>query len=342
VRRWNSEIAPQSKNIKGSFVQKKKPKTFYYRRAVWDNQGRDTLEVILKKAHDKMPTTADRSFDNGSEGKIEGAHYHADSQGIFLQIAAYVPGEPTSTIGKNKRGKSAVIGAEGTPEGKDYLSGEVFVLVKDNHVILCTSGAREPTATAYFYNVLVRAKEKAAGSLALEKIAQLSKLAMIRKEGVKEIQLGASLYEASRIEINKDTSKIDNLRAKIANQIMQIFAEDATLQEIKESENLNINLSIKFDGAEGRKVHKDPKFGDAGLRRLLKTSEEFVKDLGRNGRDEGFAIITRNNNRITDDEIRVSSVYNIEVLGKSISHSDAWEKLAVYYNDLKQNGVLAQ
>jgi hypothetical protein len=320
----------------------KKTKTFFYRRAVWDEQGKQTLERLLIKAHQMLPTVADRSFDNGTDSKIEGAIFEADRRGVFLQIASYVPGEATSTIGKNKRGRRASIDAQAAPDGKDFMNGDIFVLVKDNHVILCASGVREPTATAYFFNVLVKAKEKMAGSLSLEKVAKMSKLQMIKREGVKEIQIGASLYEASRIELNKDTSKIDSLRARFADQVRRIFEEDPDFKEIKESENLNISLSIKFDGAEGRKVHKDPHFGDVGRLRLQKTSEAFIREANQNGDDEGFTIVTRNNNRITESEIRVSSSFQVDVLGKSLNFRDAWEKLVTYYEELKNDGVLAQ
>lgn len=322
-------------------MNKRKSKKLYYRRATWENQGKSTLETLLKDAHDGLPTTGDRTF-TSSSSEVKGARIYHSGKGLFLQIASYVPGEPTSTIDKNKSVKNATITAEPAPSGKDFLDGDVFVLVRGNHVILCPSGARESVATNYFFHVLHKAgKKKIANSLDLDRVAKTSKLNMIHEEGVKEVLLGTSLYDASLMQFDAKSSKISSFKALIAQQMERVFAKDPTLKEISDLENLNISLSIKFDGKEGRKKHLNPEFGVAGRKRLMKTSEKIIEEYDADD-EEGFVIVTGANNRITAEEVRVADSFSIETLGKSLSHLDAWEKLSKYYDQLENSGVLSK
>jgi hypothetical protein len=318
-----------------------KSKKLYYRRATWEKQGKATLEALLNEAHDTLTTVGRRTFQT-SGGEIRGARVHPSDKGLLLQIAAYAPGEPTSTIDKNKSAKASTIAAEPAPEGKDYLDGDIFVLVNGNHVILCPSGVRETVATNYFIHALTKVgNTKIATTLGLDKVAKTSKLKMIQDEGVKEILLHSSLYEASLLHADAKSSSIGGFRALIAQQMERIFAKDPELQAISELENLNISLSIRFNGKEGRKRHADPQFGTAGRARLIKASQR-VLDEHDDGDSEGFVIITGQNNQITADEVRVSDKVSITALGKSLSHTDAWDKLTKYYEQLKGAGVLSQ
>src|SRR3569833_2823276 len=131
---------------------KPKTKKFFYRRAKWDGQtSSPTLEQALVIAHSRLPTTATRTFQQASGNEIQGARIDHNRYGFFLQVASYTPDEPTSTIAKSRSGTSAVIGAEPAPHGKDYLDGDVFILVKGNDVLLCPSRVRETVAGQYFY-----------------------------------------------------------------------------------------------------------------------------------------------------------------------------------------------
>ena len=319
----------------------KKSKKLYYRRATWEKQGKTTLEELLNEVHDMLATVGERTFQT-SNGEIKGARIHPTDKGLLMQIAAYAPGEPTSTINKIKNAKAAAITAEPAPEGKDYLDGDIFVLVNGNHVILCPSGARESVATNYFIHALTKiGRTKVATTLELDKVAKTSKVKMIQEEGVKEILLRSSLYEASLLQFDAKNPSIDGFGALIAQQMKRIFAKDPDLHAIGELENLNISLSVRFDGKEGRKRHADPKFGVAGHERLIKASQRVLDECDEED-SGGFVIITGANNQITADEVRVSDKVNIATLGKSLSHTDAWDKLAKYYEQLKGTGVLSQ
>ena len=97
---------------------KKRNKRLYYCRAKWDNQGQVSLEELLREAHVNLRTTGDRTFKSSSGGEIKGAKVKDADDRLFFHIASYVPGEPTSTIGKDKSVASADITIEQAPEGK--------------------------------------------------------------------------------------------------------------------------------------------------------------------------------------------------------------------------------
>jgi len=318
-----------------------KNKKLYYRRAKWEGQAKKTLQAYLSEAHDLLDTVGKRSFAISHGAEIRGANYKNDN-GLYLQIASYIPGEATSIIDKNKAAKQSNISAKPAPTGADYLAGDVFVYINGNHVILCPSGAREKVVETYFWHIL-RAidKKDMAKTFELDKVARTSKLRMIKEEGVDEIELNTSLYEASLIHMDKTKPKVSGIKKSIANQVSAIFGKDSNLNEIKERENLNVKVSIKFDGREAQKHKKEPKFGEVGKKRLEKTAEQIIAEFEADN-DNGFVIVTGANNRITSEEIRISDSFRIKTLGKSISKEATWVKLKQYYDRLNTEGVFKQ
>lgn len=318
-----------------------KNKKFYYRRAKWDDQGKQSLESLLIDAHKVLDTVDKRTFEVSSGAEISGASFKDDG-GLYLQIASYVPGESTSIIDKSKRAKQSNVTAQTAPEGKDYLDGEVFVYIKGNHVILCPSGVRETVVETYVWHVL-RAIEKKeiAKTFELDKVAKTNKLRMIKDEGVKEIDLNTSLYEASLIHMDQKNPKVSGWKKVMANQLSAVFSKDKDLKDITEKENLNVKVTIKFDGIEARRNSKDPEFGKAGKKRLEKTAEQVIAEFDEEHKN-GFVIVTGAGNRITSDEIRVSDSFRVETLGKSLSKSAAWTKLKEYHDRLDADGVFKQ
>ena len=210
-----------------------KTKKFYYRRATWGNDCKHpTLEKLLRNSHEMYDTVGKRTFKIGSGSEIKCAHYSDDKpEHILLQVVGYVPGQPTSTVSKKPNSKNSKVEAEPAPDGKDYLDGDIFVLVRGNHIILCPSGVRESVADTYFRKILNKSKN-GTESLSLEKIAKTSKAKMIKEEGVKEIRLGASLYEASVEELTINKPSMHSVPKYLADQIKRIFAEDPELKEM--------------------------------------------------------------------------------------------------------------
>lgn len=113
-------------------IPSKKTKKFYYRRATWTESVDYTLEQFLRGAHDHYTTTLERTFPGNYGTEMRGAKYKdGDSAGVFLQVASYVPDQPTSIIPKaSSQESNSVISAVTPPEGNDFLDGDIFLLVK--------------------------------------------------------------------------------------------------------------------------------------------------------------------------------------------------------------------
>ena len=318
-----------------------KNKKFYYRRAKWDSQGKLSLQKLLEDAHTKLDTVGKRTFEVGSGAEIRGANFK-ENDGLYLQIASYVPGEATSIIDKDITAKISNVSAQKAPNGKDYLDGDVFVYINGNHVILCPSGARETVVETYIWNILRKCNHKdIAKTFELDKVAKASKLKMIRDEGVKEVDLDTSLYEASLIHLDKTKPKVSDIKKAVADQFSAIFSKDKELQDIKEKENLNIKIKVRFDGSEAMRNSKEPNFGVAGKKRLERTAEQVISEFEKDD-ENGFVIVTGANNRITSEEIRVSDSFRVKTLGKSLSRESAWSTLKKYYDRLNADGVFKQ
>jgi hypothetical protein len=333
-------------------ITSEKAKRLFYRRASWTDQNKETLEKLLKISHDKFKSTFDRKFEGLYGNEIKCARYVIKKNvGLFFQIASSIPGRATSAIDKPS---SATINSDITeinaPEGKDFLDGDVFLLVQGNNVILIQSGARENVALYYLAQMLKKnSYEKEAMSLSFEKIAKEDKVKMIHDQGVKSVELNSSLFEASlrHFEQKKDQekkeTKIFDVMGNIAKTLKQVFSEDPKLKEINELENVNIKLSISFDGKEAmKKEHKNQVgFGMLGRSRLEKTSKKILEEYLEENVD-GFTIITQNNNRITSNEIVISDIYRIKTFGNSLVANDAFEKLENYLKQLDNQAILTR
>ncbi len=328
---------------------KTKRKTVYYRRASFQKVTKTSLETLVKRAHKKYTTSAQRTFQGNYGLEIQCAKSLKTQHGMVLHITSSIPDQPASAIAKPSKAKDSNTQDVPAPEGSDFLVGDIFVLIKGNHVMLCQSlGAREALAHKYFSEILIKLGEDRAGvALDLEKIANYDKVKMIQKEGVRAIELDANLYEASVAQMERDNKKkkkkasIVDIPGMIAGDILKVFATDKTLNEIKAAENVSMKLSIRFDGKEAMKHRDDDEFGKAGKSRLKKASKMVVDDFGDRSLD-GFKIETFSGNIISSDEIKIAAPYSIKVSGNSLNVKSAWKALVSFYNKLDAQGILSQ
>lgn len=332
-------------------VPDKKMKRLFYRRAFWEGQKKDgALEDFISECHKKFTSTSDRTFKGLYGTEIQCAKYeYKKNVGIFMQIASYVPGQSTSVINNaSAQTTESPVSEVEAPVGNDFLDGDIFFFINGNNIILLQSGARDTVALHYLNQMLIKNSfEHISSTLEFQKIANEDKVQMIKNEGVKSIELNASLYEASLMYADKKkqdqkikVTKIMEIKGIIAEHIRQVFAKDESLNSISEKENVNIKLSISFDGREARKHKKDPTFGELGRSRLQKCSEKIVQEDMEES--DGFTIITGDGNQIKTDEIVVSDKFQIKTLGISLFPSHAFQRLEEYFYQLKDRGILTK
>lgn len=312
-------------------MTKDKSRTLFYRRVAWPKGAKDSMQKHLNKAHDSLLTTHARTFVHG-DGEIQGLTVEQRKNGLFFHLASYTPHQPTSLVPFPSKAKSKDTSPKPPPDQHNYLEGDIFFIVRGNHIVLCPSGARENVALSYISHVLRKTgKEKHLARFSIEPVAKIDKVKLLKKEGVKKVALNASLYEASVEYTERKTTKM-NLLNGVAEEVLALFAKDKNeeLQVIGDMENLSVKLEISFDSRK--------KGGTVGRERLEKTANMLIAD----DEDQGFSIVTGNGKRLTADEIHISDKVMLPPHGNSVFRSGAREALEQYLVDLKETGMLEQ
>ncbi len=327
-------------------ANKSQVKNFTYSRANFGMlEQPNSLETDLRTAHALYNLPEERIFVYSSMS-LKGYKFEALDNGVLIHAVVYEAGMPASIINNETGDVDAEVTTHDSPNNKDYLQKEVFAYISGNDVVICTHNTRESTFLAYCKFMLSKVDAiEAAENLMIEKIGDINKLALIRKEGIKKINLNVSLYKASRDYIESQqggahVNKVKKLLAGIGNDIAMLFSADDD-HNVAEDENLNISLSMSFDGKEARSNLAVPEFGETGKSTLLKTAEN-VLDAEENDFFDGFEIVTSKDKSIKYNSIKVQGKYRVKTVGTSLFRVDVWTKLEAYYNEIKGNGTLEQ
>ncbi|WP_027390876.1 hypothetical protein [Chrysiogenes arsenatis] len=305
-------------------------RTLFYRRAVWSRSQSNDLERIITDAHQKLSNTENRTFPHRL-GKIQGLKYFlAENGGIFLHIGLYRPNQPTSIIPQpSPQSPATDLSVCPPPDGHDYLSGDIFVLIKNNHVILCPSGVHESIATSYLSSVLLSVDQhELAESYTVDPIVNTDNLRILNREGVKEIELSGALYSASVEHIERTTVQ-RKLFGSLAQEIRGMFASDVTPNGI---ENLNVRVTISFDSRK-----KESKLTAAS--RVADIAKKIVADEPE---DDGFKIVTGKGNHLSARQMRVSEKVQLRLEGNTVVYNDVMNAVLAYMTTLQRDGTLSQ
>ncbi|WP_010603996.1 hypothetical protein [Pseudoalteromonas maricaloris] len=320
-------------------------KKLYYRRASWQAKIKTSLENMIIEAHEQFPSSGERTFAKiGGEVQCSSSQVKEGHKGIYLHITSYKPGEEASVLDNDKTKPECATDIQAAPEGKEFLDGDLFAYIRGNHVLYCASSLRETGLQYYLRKILTKSGVPEVGhTLTLSSIADSNKLKVIRNEGVKAIDLNMSLYEASLLRLEHTDKKSHGLMTKVYEEISRVFAEDPESTEMTEMENVDVQVSLRFDGQNAHRKRKTADFGASGKKHLKLAAENIVSEYDpENEVGLGFEIITYGDTKISPHEIQISSSDKINKHGKSVTKTDAWQKLRTYYNDLKEKGILNQ
>src|SRR5690606_20666025 len=119
-----------------------------------------------------------------------------------------------------------------------------------------------------------------ANSLELKKIANLDKYKLIQEIGVAEVDLDASLFDAT-IEYEEGKNIKNDFIKSIAEALKKRYGKEKTLAELSELDNLHIDLKIRFDGKEAkRKINSENNmFGVNGRKQLQMLATDTLKEV---------------------------------------------------------------
>ena len=308
-----------------------KKKRLVYRRAIWErNSSSNNLQDLIVQAHNRLKNTEDRTF-SYSEGEIQGTYVDLNREEAFCcHVTYYVPKQNASVVPNPSKSNVNNVDVLPPPKDKDYMIGDIFFMSKGNDLVFCASGVRESVAIGYIEEVLKKCfNDEITLKYSIDPVADMDKVKILKKEGIKKVALNASLYEASMNHLDRNTPKNFLVNGLIGG-LKAIFLkdEDDELQEIHEKENISVNLELLYDSRK--------KDGQLGQRRMLELSKRLVNE------DKGFTIETKKGTKITSDDMRLSQIFDLPIHGSSISMEATFNSLLFYHKELIRTGLKVQ
>lgn len=303
----------------------KKSKTLSYRRSVFLSPGgTETLQHLITSARKKLGGGY-RIPAVDEHPAIEERHYKTETNvGIFLHIAAFTPGEEASIVPHDNNGDLATTPP---PDNSDFMDGDIMALVAGNDVVLCSNSLHEKQLERYIAKLLDLSGLNGPQQIfELSKAANVDRIKMIQKAGVKEIWLDSTFYEASFIHDETETIR-KKLTGKLMDEFKALFYEEGEEISVDEAENLTVKLVLSYD-----KRRKGADF----IRKKL----EMMADKAYSEDDEGIKIVTYSGDTISASDITLKKAVKINSHAKSVFYDDAWKELDQYYIDLKNGGFL--
>jgi hypothetical protein len=305
-------------------------KTLSYRRAQWFAEGSaPNLEKCLRNALAQLKTIEDRTiFRDGRSAKVAKAQ-NDDPCGLFLHIATETPGEPASVVPKVDADAIALdLKTEDPPDDGEWLDGDAFVYLNENHVCLCTTGLHDKAVPLFIRYLFMKAKlPQNYAQFALIKAADISRLAMIQKQGVKELELRGVLYEVTADYVRRKVHVTGGLLGVLGKEIRTLLDRPHDVNP----DSLQVTISLKVDGRGKHLV-----IGERDI-------QELASDVIINSEaDDDYVIITKAGQKITPQEIFVKTTSSIDADGKTVDRDGAWQELQKFYNQLHSTGVLEQ
>jgi hypothetical protein len=254
----------------------------------------------------------------------------ARAYGSQLHLVAYTDKEPTSIVTKAKaREVDSELDEADPPRDANYMDGEAFVAVRDNHVLICAIGSGvSDNKLAQFIGTLAMDSgvSKSTISISFERVADAKEIDLIAKHGVKAIGLNASMDEGSLHRTHRTQSKSprDILVGGVADRFMALVMKDGTSPDSEAAEieaHLDAEVIIRVDRWGRGKISQE------------KLNE--LATLAVEEDDPGVRIVLTDDTVITGSHIAAHKYFSITRKAKGLSRADALEKIDAYFNELK-------
>jgi hypothetical protein len=284
------------------------------------NGGPGSFERLLRILHSIYANVPQRRVESGGQ-VIEARNVDGVNPGTtLLHLVAYTPDEQMPGVPNAARNAaSADLILLEAPDDVEFLDGQLMAFIRENDVLLCKDGLGEAALVAYALG-LARRNGMDTASLAfhLMKRADIDKIEMIRRDGIKSVSMNTVAHQTSVDHVERH-----NVRERITGRVIdELKAVLGMADEVPEDvENLKVEVLFTFDKREGTVVDQ---------RQLVDLAERMVNE------DDGFSIETLSGKTLRAEDVILSKPIRLPAFGKSVHHADAWVALADFYAELSE------
>lgn len=308
----------------------KREKTISYRRASWFQGAHGlTLEKCIRDAHAALKSVDDRTIGHGGQLTKSVKQKNNGPGGLFLHLTVETPGGATSLVPHvGPTAPDLDLKTQKAPSNAEYLDADAFIFVRNDHVVLCTTGIRDGAVAHFLYELFKKAKLRQDSiRFHFEKIADVTKLKMLHAQGVKEIELDAALFKATAEFAQRKADAFGSLGA-----VGKFFKSLIDKPYDVTPDGLMVSVGLRID----RRFQKKISVG-------YKTIEDIAANAVKNYKEkDAYTIITKAGQRISPTEIFIKTTVEIDTQGKSVDRDKTWRELVHFYDTLKNSGVVEE
>lgn len=284
------------------------------------NGGPGSLEAVLQRVHRRFNTIRQRRA--RFEGQIiEGRNVEHGRDISLLHLVAYTPDDQISVVPRAGNRAAADLALIDPPQNAEFLDGELMLLVRENDVAICRSNLGERAFAAYVHHLANESgMDGADAAFQLMKRADIDKIAMIQREGVKRVAMNSVAHAAAVDRAQRETVR-ETILGNVLDEVAALLGLEGDIPD--DAENLKVEVLFTFDKRRGTEIDQ---------RQLAYLAQQMLAE----DEDEGFMIETLEGRRFRAQDIILSKPVRLNAYGKSVHYVDAWGELRAFYNELQR------
>lgn len=249
--------------------------------------------------------------------------------GRLYHLARYSPGTQSSTLTPKANGKLDNEGSLGAPAGKEFKTGESYLLVNEHNVLFCGHGLSHQKCAGYLFR-LIKAQAVGVDPITFHPSSNVDKVAILNAQGAKSIRLNVNAYKLSVPKPN--TGWLGGVLSSVGGEVKALIGKDPNRSQEKSLENMTVALEIALEGNSRATVESKDTITD--LANEVLSDEDSPVD--------SFTIITRDGTPITSEDVKLHSTLSVEKNGTSLNHVQIWDGMVKYFGQLKKQKLLEQ
>lgn len=158
-----------------------------------------TLEQNIRDALDALPTVASTEITTAL-GVVSIRQRRSTDHFIKVSLGAGKLGEQASTLGIGVADIADADEDSPAPDQRAFKNADCFILVEDDDLLIINDGEfSTPKLQDYLQELLLKSLGNAGlASFVIRKVTNLDKYAILEREGIKEIQLNTTMYQATQ------------------------------------------------------------------------------------------------------------------------------------------------